>query len=68
MAVAKSKAKKTKRAEQEKRGKGRAEKNLKVKLEKMVCESKIVELIDEQASKLQKEIDSMVLISKTNIS
>lgn len=65
-AVAKSTAEKAERAEQEKRRKERAEKKLKEEQEKMECESKIVELTDEQAAKLQEEIDSKVL--KTKIS
>ncbi|OXU30094.1 hypothetical protein TSAR_004183, partial [Trichomalopsis sarcophagae] len=60
-AVAKSKTKKTERAEQEKRRKEKLEKKKKEEeLSSVVLneDEKIVELTDEQASKLQQELDS----------
>lgn len=60
-ALAKAASEKAERAEQEKRRKERLEKKKreeKVEEDKFNSESKIVELTDEQAAKLQEEIDS----------
>lgn len=65
-AIAKAASDKAERAEQEKRRKERLEKKKKedkVEEEKLDNDSKIVELTDEQAIKLQEEIDSKVCIS-----
>lgn len=62
-AVAKAASEKAERMEQEKRRKERLEKKKKEEKEqedKLNSESKIVELTDEQAAKLQQEIDSKV--------
>lgn len=70
-ALAKAASEKAERAEQEKRRKERLEKKKreeKVEEDKFNSESKIVELTDEQAAKLQEEIDSKVCISKLELS
>lgn len=62
-AVTKAASEKAERAEQERRRKERIEKRKKeekTKEEKFYSESKIVELTDEQAVKLQEEIDNKV--------
>lgn len=62
-AVDKVKAEKSERAEQERRRKEKVEKKKKEEQELLDSankESKIVELTDEQASKLQEEIDTKV--------
>lgn len=62
-AVTKAAGEKAERAEQERRRKERIEKRKKeekAKEEKFYSESKIVELTDEQAVKLQEEIDNKV--------
>lgn len=65
-ALAKAASEKAERAEQEKRRKERLEKKKreeKAEEDKFNSESKIVELTDEQAAKLQEEIDSKVRAS-----
>lgn len=69
-ALAKAASDKIERIEQEKRRKERLEKKRKeeqVEEEKINNDSRIVELTDEQAVKLQEEIDNKVFISKTLI-
>lgn len=70
-AVTKAASDKAERAEQEKRRKERLEKKKKedkVEEEKLDNDSRIVELTDEQAIKLQEEIDSKVCtLQKINI-
>lgn len=66
IAVAKVASDKAERAEQEKQRKERLEKKKKedkAEEEKLDNESRIVELTDEQATKLQEEIDSKVCTS-----
>lgn len=66
-AIAKAASDKAERAEQEKRRKERLEKKKKedkVEEVKLDNDSKIVELTDEQAVKLQEEIDSKVCMSQ----
>lgn len=67
-ALAKLNAEKAERAEQERRRKEKLEKKIKEEQSEFAGvnnDSKIVELTDEQASKLQKELDSKVSIEKT---
>lgn len=62
-ALAKLNAEKAERAEQERKRKEKLEKKMKeeqVVLDSVNDDSKIVELTDEQASKLQKELDNKV--------
>ena len=63
-AVQKVEAEKEERAEHERKRKERLEKKRKEEAvtEKMETDSKIVELTDEQAAKLQAEIDNKVII------
>lgn len=64
-AVAKAASEKAERVEQERRRKERLEKKKKedkAEEDKLNSESKIVELTDEQAAKLQEEIDNKVSI------
>lgn len=67
-ALAKAASDKAERVEQERRRKERLEKKKKeeqAEEEKINNDSRIVELTDEQAVKLQEEIDNKVYISKT---
>lgn len=69
-ALAKAASDKIEKIEQEKRRKERLEKKRKeeqVEEEKINNDSRIVELTDEQAVKLQEEIDNKVFFSKTDI-
>lgn len=63
-AVTKTKTEKAERAEQERKRRERLEKKRKEEqaAEKMETDSKIVELTDEQAAKLQEEIDNKVIV------
>lgn len=64
-ALAKMNAEKAERAQQEKRRKEKLEKKKQEEqalLDSVNSESKIVELTDEQASKLQEELDSKVRV------
>lgn len=71
-ALAKAASEKAERAEQERRRKERLEKKRKEEEEKAAedqidNDSRIVELTDEQAVKLQKEIDNKVCTLQTNV-
>lgn len=73
-ALAKAASEKAERAEQERRRKERLEKKRKEEEEKAAedqeidNDSRIVELTDEQAVKLQKEIDNKVCTLQTDVS
>lgn len=68
-AIAKAASEKAERAEQERRRKERIEKKKKeeMEVEQKESESKIVELTDEQAEKLQEEIDNKALAKEAAV-